>query len=210
MPSILTLALICDHAYNDAGSVALGGARRIHVPNAHRINNSGTSFFGAAYQLSECGIIAFRGTKESEDFLDADAEILKRRLPVGQLGDAFAYFSVAEPALRALQCSRFIVTGHSLGGGLAERVAARVSRVPIAGVTFNAPGLMGFSQAGSSASLNIPTRNQNILNIRSAGDLVSQWGQHIGRMISLPDSGLHTLGPLIEKLAESPTGLVRV
>ena len=41
-------------------------------------------------------------------------------------------------------CRRYLVVGHSLGGGLAVIRAAAVSWVPVRGVTFNAPGLGQF------------------------------------------------------------------
>lgn len=82
-------------------------------------------------------IIAFRGTQELQDILDADRHIA--------LGDdifndqAIAARKFVEKQLhkRAYRGYRFVLTGHSLGGYLADDCGARY-RIPT--VTFNAPG----------------------------------------------------------------------
>jgi alpha-beta hydrolase superfamily lysophospholipase len=90
--------------------------------------------------------MAFRGSMELRDWLEADVAIARRMLPTAQLGDAFSFFSSARAQLEREGCKRLLVVGHSLGGGLAAVVAARVTCFPVTGVTFNAPGLASLSR----------------------------------------------------------------
>lgn len=144
MTAVLTCSLASRDAYSDqSGTIA--GYHPVAVPEAKRINSTGSSFFGATYSAGKRGIIAFRGSQEITDWLEADRDIGLSALPVNQLGDAFAYFSAAVETLLAAGCDEYVVTGHSLGGGLAEVVACAVSRFPVSAVTFNAPGLMSYS-----------------------------------------------------------------
>jgi len=138
MPSILTCALVSDDVYQNRSS-GVATFKRAHIPGNQRYISS--HFFGAAYSDGPVGIIAFRGSHEIEDWTYADVDIALNRLPVDQIGNAFGYFGSASSELARRGCNRLVVTGHSLGGGLAAVVAARISRIPVTGVTFNAPGL---------------------------------------------------------------------
>jgi hypothetical protein len=98
------------------------------------------------------------------------------------------------------------ITGHSLGGGLTQLVAARITTFPVIGVTFNAPGM-----AGLSSIVRFPLENhRNVHNYRAKFDPVSLKGAHIGRApISIEGGGMHPIGPLIEALSSSIEGSVR-
>lgn len=150
MPSLLTCALIAQNVYRgDPQSIV--GYRPIPVSGS-AVYCSGGHFAGAAYTgPGGVGVIAFRGSQELEDWVYADYDILMGRLPTDQLGDAFGFFGNAQKALEYSGCVRFVVVGHSLGGGLAAVVAARITRVPVRGVTFNSPGLATFSTVGAMA-----------------------------------------------------------
>jgi hypothetical protein len=203
MTAILTCAHISADVYNDTPKTVVG----YHpVALANAVRWFGDSFFGAAYAGADVGVIAFRGSQELQDFTDADVEIFKSRLPVHQLGNAFGFFLEAEKALSAMGCERFVITGHSLGGGLAEAVAARISRVPVSAATFNAPGIVGFTEVGDHGELHMPVLNRSIVNVRSSADQVSLWGYHIGQTRTVEDAGLHGIGPLIEALVTHPVG----
>jgi pimeloyl-ACP methyl ester carboxylesterase len=66
------------------------------------------------------------------------------------------------------------VTGHSLGGYLAQAVA---SRTGVKGLTFNAPG----------ASREQKTPNNNIINYIRVDDVVGITGKHIGSVVKYPN-----------------------
>jgi pimeloyl-ACP methyl ester carboxylesterase len=169
---------------------------------------AGNEFAGGAYAGNEgVGVIAFRGSREMEDWKGANLEIIRRQLPERQLGSALAFFASAYRALERVGCRRYVVVGHSLGGGLAAVVAATVTWVPVRGVTFNAPGLAQFAgtQAGSGLDLGYPNA-ENVLNFRSDADIVSRWGCHIGNVYDVLSAGKHGIDAFIRCLDSSPVG----
>lgn len=180
MPIVLALAMLADDVYSDdAASGAVAGFRRI--PPSFRMNSANqreSSFYGAAYSNGRIGVIAYRGSKEARDWYDADVDIGIGRFPIDQLGDAYDFFNSAKNLLvESHGCERLVVTGHSLGGGLTQIVAASIASVPVVGVTFNAPGV-----AGLTGPVNIPCKNEgNIFNYRARHDPVSLKGAHIGK-----------------------------
>ena len=142
MPTILTCALIAQNVYESRPSTIIGYNPIYCSPG------DPTGFFGVAYQ-GQVGVIAFRGSQEKEDWTDADVDIARDRLPSSQIGDAFSFFTKAREMLLKNGCKRFVVVGHSLGGGLAALVASNTKAHPTRGLTFNAPGMKGISRFGN-------------------------------------------------------------
>lgn len=204
MPSVLTLSMMCDDVYSETGRGA-GGYQRLYGLSWLKANCDG--FFGACYRGGDIGVVAFRGSKElMADWYQADGDICLGKLPLDQIGDAFSFLSSARATLVAMRCKRIVVTGHSLGGALAQLVAARVSSFPVVGVTFNAPGVRGLKGAVRLDSPN----ERNVYNYRAIGDPVSKVGQHIGcHPIAIKNAGFHTMGSLIKALAQSPQGSIK-
>ena len=178
MPIVLTLARLAADVYNDTSSGAIAGFRRI-APSfrMESANQRESSFYGAAYASGKIGVIAYRGSQERTDWFDADVDIGIGRFPIDQLADAYYFFSSAKNLLiEAHGCERLVVTGHSLGGGLTQLVAASIGRVPVVGVTFNAPGA-----AGLKGPVNIPRKNEgNIFNYRARHDPGIQAARSLG------------------------------
>ena len=145
MTTILTCARAAEDVYKDQPSAVDDYQVFNHSPAGAR------DFFGSSYYLGSVGIIAFRGSKYlMEDWLDADVDIARSRLPTSQLGDAYSFFGEQRNKLmKERNCQRFIVVGHSLGGALASVVASTSHRVPTSAVTFNAPGMAGVSRMGN-------------------------------------------------------------
>jgi len=197
MPAVLTLALICDDVYQDSGTHVVGYQR---IPSLDWGSNS--SFFGAAYFNGSVGVIAFRGTNPFEaGDLDADKDIALGKFPIDQLGDSFNYCSMVKKELINRSCSRFVVTGHSLGGGLTQLVAARITTWSVTGVTFNAPGM-----ASLSGIIKIPRDNfMNVYNYRARDDMVSgNSGPPIGRaQVPIDNGGKHSMTALIAGIREN-------
>ena len=233
MPTLLTLAMISSDVYDDTGTGAVVGYRRLSpTAGMSSANSRPSSFFGAAYCNDAVGVIAFRGSAERTDWLDADADIGMGNLPIDQWGDATSFFISARAELVARGCSRIVITGHSLGGGLTQLVGAGITTFPVTGVTFNAPGM-------GSLTGTVGVRRANAANLfhyRARPDPVSLVGAHIGRAPVVVDvtigggvgaavavaraaypmlgaaarSGLeHTLGPMIEALQNGPMGGIR-
>jgi len=168
-------------------------------------------------------IIAFRGTAQAID-----------ALPDLKLGAGMntTYFSAGEEfAARYVRYGDVTVTGHSLGGAMAQVVANR-RRLPMA--TFNAPGV------GVVASRNILTATFAMSAVRSVGmlssvvrhpvqamrdissaltyvrgvniclqdDIVSQVGVHYGKVLRIRGTGTnpmteHKIATVISVLSQA-------
>jgi hypothetical protein len=206
MPTLGTCARIAEDVYHDRPTT-IESHRPIRVPEQD-VYCAGNEFAGGAYAGTDgVGVIAFRGSREMEDWKGANLEIVRRQLPERQFGSALAFFASAYRALERAGCSRYLVVGHSLGGGLAAVVAATVTWVPVRGVTFNAPGLGQFvaSSAESSVELRHPNA-ENVYNFRSVGDIVSRWGCHIGKVYDVPGAGRHGIDAFIKCLNDNQMG----
>lgn len=206
MPSLLNCARIAEDVYHDRPT-AVGWHQPVRVPDQH-LYCAGNEFAGGAYVGTEgVGVIAFRGSREMEDWKGANLEIIRRLIPERQLGSALAFFASAYRALERAGCSRYVVVGHSLGGGLAAVVAAAVTWVPVRGVTFNAPGLGQFVGSSADRDVDLGRPNaDNVLNFRSDADIVSRWGCHIGKVYEVPGAGRHGIDAFIRCLDSSRMG----
>lgn len=144
------------------------------------VNNPRNGYQGTIYQRVDTGdiVVGHRGTEQM--FLDgavADGGMVTRRTNL-QAPDAIA---LTERALeRAREIGRFegktpevTVTGHSLGGCLAQITAHHFG---LRGETFNAYGAV-------SLGLRIPEGGTDVTNHVLAGDVVSAAGGHYGRVV---------------------------
>ncbi|MFA5121578.1 hypothetical protein [Zavarzinia sp.] len=176
MASILDCARISTDVYNTRNSDAPGWVRGAVTADLA----VGEAFFGATYLRGNEVVVAFRGSVEAVDWTDADADIGRGRLPLGQLADAVGYMNRASAAAAQRGITRLVITGHSLGGGLAQlAVGIRPNSV---GVTFNAPGCRNLTGA-----VHLNLANQDVWNYRTARDPVSRTGVPLGRpYVSLP------------------------
>ena len=210
MPSLLICAQIAEDVYHDRPTT-VRWHRPIHVPE-HEVFCAGNEFAGGAYAGNDAvGVIAFRGSREMEDWKGANLEIIRRRLPERQLGSALAFFASAYRALERVGCRRYVVVGHSLGGGLAALVSATVTWVPVRGVTFNAPGLARLAGTETGGGFHLGHANaENVLNFRSDVDIVSRWGCQIGKVYDVPGAGKHGIDAFIRCLDASPMGAWQV
>ena len=116
-------------------------------------------------------VIAFRGTDSPMDILISDSQIAFNLTPQ----QATAAVNFYEKVLQENPDSSISITGHSLGGALAQYVAS-LKHVPA--TTFNAPGV------------NIPTggTSENIINYVNMNDFIGCLNTHIGETrYFLPD-----------------------
>ncbi|MEL6363821.1 MAG: hypothetical protein AAFR11_03145 [Pseudomonadota bacterium] len=93
--------------------------------------NTSSGFQGAIYERGGFVIIAFKGTSNPHDLV-SDAQLAVGRHPE-QLDDAAELFAAG---LGGRGDNKILVTGHSLGGALAQAVGY-ITNAPF--VTFNAP-----------------------------------------------------------------------
>lgn len=147
MPTILEFAHMSSGAYDDQPSVA----GWIAAPPIYD-RNSGLRT--VVFTNRSIAVVAFRGTDAVSDLVE-DAEL--------SLGMNTAMYPVAQQIVAQVGANApVLVTGHSLGGAVAQTVGKRME-VPF--VTFNAPGV------ALLASQNIVTANPHMVALRLAGAL---------------------------------------
>lgn len=187
-------ALLARHAYQDARlrqTVNAGGAEYVVIDHA---DDPRTGFQATAYQRSDTHqiVIAFRGTEFDREPLQdggVDAGMVLTGLNA-QAPDAQAFTEhVLERARLDADLNHrpvdVTVTGHSLGGTLAEIAAAKYD---LKGETFNAYGAAGLLYG-------IPEGGHQVIDHVRAGDLVSAASPHFGevRIYAAPQD-IETLG----------------
>lgn len=161
-----------DHQLND--TIVLGG---INYLITDHLNDPRTGYQGTAYQRVDTGevIIAHRGTEfDREPVHDGgvDAGMVLAGVNA-QTSDAMTFTKrVIEHAQQQSPPLHVSVTGHSLGGTLAEITAYDYG---LHGETFNAYGAAGLLQG-------IPEGGHQVIDHVRAGDVVSAGSQHFGEV----------------------------
>jgi Lipase (class 3). len=165
-----------DHQLNE--KIPLGGMTYRIMDH---INDLRTGYQGTAYQRVDTGevVIAHRGTEfDREPVHDGgvDAGMVLTGLNA-QTSDAIAFTRkvLEEAKVDSEQSGRPLsvtVTGHSLGGTLAEITAYEYS---LHGETFNAYGAAGLMQG-------IPEGGRQVIDHVRAGDVVSAGSGHFGEV----------------------------
>ncbi|ELC7323980.1 hemolysin [Stenotrophomonas maltophilia] len=182
----ITSATLSDHVYNglspDATSVTIAGIE--YEILARR--DSSTGYQGTVYRKVETDevIVAHRGTEfDHQPLLDGgiDAAMVTARVNA-QLGDALALTKQAIKLADERGIGPVHVTGHSLGGALAQ-ITAHHYNLP--GDAFNPYGAAGLAYRLPEGQ---PANAAPFTNHVMAGDLVSAGGPHYGKveMYALP------------------------
>ncbi len=170
---------------------------------------SRTGFSGAVYEVNGYNAITFRGTDRTSA-VDWIHNAGCHTILATQFSEALA-FAKASIVNLGLAANRTYVCGHSLGGGLTKYVThnlpqAHSGYTPLAGVSFNGPGLTaGMYEQGLAVRLGLVVallhaatlRNDapapgstsaKIANVNIVGDVVSQIGNSAGRIHTIPPS----------------------
>ena len=109
--------------------------------------------------------VAYRGTDSLNDMLVSDLGGVVAGVYQTQYGDAKKFYD----AITAQYGSNVTITGHSLGGGLAQLVAANYGKTAY---TFNAPGMLPY--------INSNDNWDKITNYVIMNDYVGNFGDHFG------------------------------
>ncbi len=181
----LELAHIADHAYlnlkpgvrkdDEMETVRIFG--RDYKIIEH-VNNRATGYQGTSYLRPDTGqvFVAHRGTEGVVQDVGADASMVALRVN-NQAPEAIGLTSRAIEVAQRLSINKampaeVIVTGHSLGGALAQVTAHHFD---LKGETFNAYG-------AASLSRRIPEGGSSVINHVMANDPVSAASPHYGEV----------------------------
>jgi len=205
MATVMTYARMADAVYDDDPQVA-GWTRAGFQRSGSGLTNA---FQGAAFTAGSELVFAFKGTSGGRD---AIADV---KLGIGM--NTFQYSSAGDfvASVRAPAGVRVSLTGHSLGGAIAQIVGNR-RRLPF--VTFNAPGVglisrnldqVGVTMITGTAALRTAGAVASMFwhpvqaaqdaaslfyrvrgaNFRLGRDIVGSIGVHYGRVIQIEYSG---------------------
>lgn len=148
-------------------------------------------FYGAAYEWIGTNeiVVAYRGTEftDMRDILN-DITILFQ-LAVRQTKYAYSLYKHIKSKYPKATIS---LTGHSLGGALAQLVAVLIARDEGIGIhteTFNAPGVGGIA---SSSFYDFWKFGQfDVVNYYNPNDIIGSYGQHIGIEVRIEPEDLY-------------------
>jgi hypothetical protein len=147
----------------------------------HKENDAGGGSAGIyKYKIAaEQYILSFRGSKGGKDWKVDDVQIA-RSITIDRASDCIGYAN----QIKAQYPKAFIlVTGHSLGGYLAQIIGVECD---LAFITYNSP------PAGNAFAGNAAHKFKKGVNFRVNWDPVSRApGQHIGPLITLPHVGMN-------------------
>ncbi|MCC5464803.1 lipase family protein [Pelosinus baikalensis] len=137
-------------------------------------------FYGAAYSRlnSDDIVIAFRGTELTDRFDILDDIKIILNMALDQTEYAYSFYQQVK---RIYSNATISLTGHSLGGALAQLIAVLIARdegIEIHTETFNAPGVTDIAQIYWS-----DFRNYNkfdVENYYNSHDQIGKFGTHIG------------------------------
>jgi hypothetical protein len=132
--------------------------------------------------MSSHYILAFRGSKGAKDWKVDDVQIGLNQ-EVDRASDCINWVRGVQAQYGSQSNAFFMVTGHSLGGFLAQVIGV-VCNLPF--ITYNAP------PAGRALAQNpAASRFRMGVNIRVNWDPVSRApGKHIGPLVTLPHVGM--------------------
>lgn len=148
-----------------------------HLYKAVDAQDSPSGFQATAYQRVDTGeiIIAYRGTHGVHDALVDTVMVADKVNPQEADARAFTQRVIEYAKAHGIPLNQVTVTGHSLGGTLAEIEAARFG---LRGATFNAYGSVDLGYG-------VPEGGNRVIDYVVATDVVSAASRHYGELVPL-------------------------
>ena len=183
-PTLLSFAYMADKAYDPLQKwnipLDMGDYKFQSWTIAAAVPEDTEGFHGTVYSKDwKCTVVAFAGTKDVKD-LKADAKIVLNRLPNQSAGAMKLYESAKEMS----QGGEIFLTGHSLGGVLAQIVSAITGKRY---VSFNSPCM----KESIAKMQGVNSSAVNGVNFRMKNDPISDpmWGTPVGNTVVLDAGG---------------------
>lgn len=171
-------ALISRDVYNDKQKEVNG-----YKP-VSKLEDPETGLRVVAYQKKNDIIVAYCGTNDEKDFV-SDAQMAMNEVPEQyEKANQFYLDTVAKNPNASV-----ILTGHSLGGSLAQLVASRHKET--SAVTFNAFGIKSILDNPKTHAKDYFQDNKNSFNYIIMGDPVSNSTKHVGYTTRLKKTALN-------------------
>lgn len=121
------IKILCDHVYHTNKPIPEGWKL------VHKHSNILSGFYGEIYQKGVYTVVVYKGSNDFQDWLFNNYKMYKTEEPK-QVNEAFLLYLIGKGKN---QLGEIFVAGHSLGGSLAQIVAAKAK---VEAVTFNAYG----------------------------------------------------------------------